>query len=195
MPRIGTIAVASLLVGSALAAIPAVAQQQPTAAEMMAAWAEAMAVGPEHEALAARTGTWTMTTTFWMDPSAPPQVEQGTAERTMALDGRVLEERVASQMMGAPFQGTGRMGYDNVTDSYWSTWTDTMSTGLIVMHGVYDADADVYVFEGESVDPLMGVMPMRVEVTIEDDKETNAFSIQGPGGESVPMMEIVYERQ
>ena len=32
-------------------------------------------------------------------------------------------------MMGMPFEGIGRTGYDNVTGKYWSTWIDNMSTG------------------------------------------------------------------
>ena len=31
----------------------------------------------------------------------------------------------------AAFTGVGRTGYDNVTGRYWSTWTDTMSTGVV----------------------------------------------------------------
>jgi len=61
--------------------------------------------------------------------------ETGTATRSMTLDGRVLVEDVSSSMMGSPFTGHGMMGYDNVTGKYWSTWNDSMSTGLMVSEG------------------------------------------------------------
>jgi hypothetical protein len=52
-------------------------------------------------------------------------MKAGTATREMALDGRVLMEELTSSMMG----------YDNVTGKYWSTWTDSMFTGLMVSEG------------------------------------------------------------
>lgn len=173
------------------------AAQQPSQEEMMAAWAEAMAVGEQHQAFADRAGTWAMTTTYQLDPNGPPIVERGMAERAVTMGGRVLEERVDGQMMGNAFHGLGRMGYDNVTGRYWSTWTDTTSTALIVLYGDYDAASNTYVFEGEATDPLMGPMTMRVETTIEGpDRDRSMFYIPVPGSEAdFQMMEIVYERQ
>ena len=43
-------------------------------------------------------------------------------------------------MMGTPFTGHGMTGYDNVTGKYWSTWTDSMSTGIMVSEGSCDAE-------------------------------------------------------
>ena len=194
MRKTMTALLAPVLAGVVLS-VPAAAQ--PTQEEMMAAWAEAMAVGEQHEAFADRAGTWAMTTTYQLDPNGPPVVEHGTAERSIAMGGRVLEERVDGQMMGTPFQGLGRLGYDNVTGRYWSTWTDTTSTALIVLYGDYDAESSTYTFEGEATDPLMGPMIMRVETTIEGpDRDRALFYIPVPGTEDdVQMMEIVYERQ
>ena len=70
---------------------------------------------------------------------APAMEETGTATRTMALGGRVLVEDVKSTMMGMPFTGHGMMGYDNVTGKYWSTWMDSMSTGMMMSEGTCDA--------------------------------------------------------
>ena len=194
MRRTMTALVAPVLAGVVLS-VPAAAQ--PTQEEMMAAWAEAMAVGEQHEAFADRAGSWAMTTTYQLDPAGPPVVEQGTAERIVAMGGRVLEERVDGQMMGQRFQGLGRMGYDNVTGRYWSTWTDTTSTALIVLYGDYDAATNTYVFEGEATDPLMGPMPIRVETIIEGpDGDRTLFYMSVPGmPDEMQMMEIVYERQ
>ena len=62
----------------------------------------------------------------------------------MGLDGRVLIEEVTSSMMGMPFTGHGMTGYDNVTGKYWSTWTDSMSTGLMVSEGTCDAQDNLH---------------------------------------------------
>ena len=65
----------------------------------------------------------------------------------MALDGRVMVEQFEGTMMGAPFKGHGMSGYDNVTGKYWSTWNDSMSTGLMVSTGTCDAQ-NACTFEG-----------------------------------------------
>ncbi len=181
----------------ALLAGPSAAQDQPTEAEMMAAWAEAMQIGPEHMALSARAGTWSTTTTYPAHPGSDEIVtEHGTAERVATLDGRVLEERLQGTIMGQPYAGIGRAGFDNVTGRYWSTWTDTMTTGLLVMYGDYDELTSTYTYEGVSIDPLMGEVPMRVEQVVESpDREIMRLSMQFPGQDMAEMMQVVYERQ
>lgn len=187
----------AVALGALLAAGPVAAQDMPTEAEMMAAWQGAMAVGPEHMALAARAGTWASTTTYPAQPGSDEMItEQGTVERTATLEGRVLEEQLAGMMMGQPYTGVGRTGYDNVTDRYWTTWTDTMSTGLIVMHGSYDDITSTYTYEGSTVDPLLGEVPMRIQQVIEGpDRESMRLFMEFPGQGMIQVMEVVYERQ
>lgn len=175
------------------------AQTSPEEAAMMEAWERAMTPGPQHAELAALAGTWAMTTTWWMAPDSPPQVSQGTAVRTMILEGRVLEERVSSpEMFGQPYEGLAHTGYDNVTGAYWGTWTDNMSTGVVLTSGRWDDAAGMFVFEGESSDPLTGGrVPMRIESRRMDgaDREVAVFFFPGPDGQMFKAMEIVYERQ
>ena len=71
----------------------------------------------------------------------------------MALDGRVMVEDMQSQMHGQPFTGHGMSGYDNVTGKYWSTWNDSMSTGLMVSEGTCD-DQGACTFNGSWNDPV-----------------------------------------
>ncbi|MEZ5670434.1 MAG: DUF1579 family protein [Alphaproteobacteria bacterium] len=195
MARVAMMTAAAVIAG--LSAVVPAAAQQPTEEEMMAAWQAAMAVGPQHEALAARVGTWAVTTTYAAMPGSDQMItEHGTAERTVALDGRVVEERFAGSMMGMPFTGEGRTGYDNVTGRYWTTWTDTMSTALIVLYGSYDEATATYTFEGTTVAPLMGDIPTRIERVIDGpDRETSVFYFQYPGMDEAEVMEIAYERQ
>jgi len=161
----------------------------------MEAWQKSMTPGPQHAALARAVGTYVMTVKNWPEPGAEPMVSEGTAERTMALGGRVLEEKVSATMMGQPFEGLGRTGYDNVTRKHWSTWTDTMSTGLIVMHGSL-ADDGSGSFEGESADPMTGRMTkMRIAMRREGELEVSDFFMPGPDGKEIKTMEITYRKK
>ena len=155
-----------------------------------------MQLGPQHEEMAALAGTWTVRTTMYMDPSAPPQTAEGTAVRTLILGGRVMEEVLTSNFGDQPYEGRGRSGYDNLTERFWSVWTDTMGTGLTVCYGNWNAAHDLFVMEGETPSPMTGGMtPMRIEARMDGaDREIDEFFMPGPDGTMIKTMEIVYER-
>ncbi len=164
---------------------------------MMQAWIEAMTPGPQHEAMAELVGSWSVTTTHWMQPGGEPQVSQGTAERSMIFDGRILEEQFHGEMDGMPFQGRATTGYDNITGRYWGTWIDSMSTGVTLLYGGIDEASGLWVMEGETPNPMTGgMMPMRIESRMDgDDRHVDEFYMPGPDGEMFRTMEMVYERQ
>ena len=155
-----------------------------------------MQTGPEHAEMAALAGTWKTTTRMWMDPTAPPTESQGTAVRTLILDGRAMEEVFSSSFMGQSYEGRGLTGYDNVTARYWGTWTDNMGTGVTVSYGGWNEARDTFIMEGESPNPMHGkLIPMRIESQMDGpDRETNLFFTPGPDGAMIKTMEIVYER-
>ena len=130
-----------------------------------------------------------------MEPGAKPMVSVGTAERAMTLGGRVLEEKVSMMVMGMPMEGLARVGFDNVKGSHWSTWTDNMSTGVMMMEGTWDDATGEGTMEGEVIDLVTG-KPMQVRMTskMEGEKEVSEF-FENRGGEWVRTMELVYERQ
>ena len=105
----------------------------------MEAYMKAGAPGEAHKALAQAVGTYDCKVKSWHAPGAPPTEDSGTATRKMALDGRVLIEDFSTSMMGMPFKGQGMHGYDNVTGKHWSTWVDSMSTGVMLSEGTCDA--------------------------------------------------------
>ena len=106
--------------------------------------------------------------------------EIGTATRKMALDGRVLIEEVYSTMMGTPFTGHGMTGFDNVTGKYWSTWTDSMSTGLMISEGTCDAQQNC-TFTGSWNDPIKKG-PVNSRMTSRwTSPTTEIFEMYGPG--------------
>ncbi|MFK7886648.1 MAG: DUF1579 family protein [Gammaproteobacteria bacterium] len=123
---------------------------------MMAAMQAAATPGEPHARLADSAGSFDAAMTIWTGPDSEPMHSTMTVERRMDLAGRVLVEDWTGSVMGAPFVGHSRTGYDNVTKRYWSTWTDNMSTGLLVMYGQWDTATETLQFEGKNVNPATG---------------------------------------
>jgi hypothetical protein len=112
------------------------------------------------------------------------------------MGGRVLHEKFQGNMMGTPFTGLSRSGYDNVTGKWWSTWTDSMSTGIMLSEGECDESHNC-TYIGTYNDPVKGgpVTNRYVIKTISPDEQH--FAMYGPGrdGNEVKMMEMVYTRR
>jgi hypothetical protein len=182
-------------------ALPALAQDAahemtPEQKAEMEAYTAAGTPGAAHAALAKMAGTYDIDVKSWHDPSGPPQVEKGTATRSMALDGRVMVEEVSSTMMGTPWTGHGMHGYDNVTGKHWSTWNDSMSTGLMVSEGTCDA-AGACTFTGSWNDPVTkGKINSRM-TTKWTSPTTEVFEMFVPGkdGKEFRMMELTYTKR
>jgi hypothetical protein len=181
--------------GQAPAEMPGEMEMSPEEAAMMKAFQESMTPGPQHQELAESAGTYDMTVKMWQDPSGEPETLTGTAERSMIMGGRVLEERVQAEFMGMPFTGEARTGYDNVTGTWWSTWIDNMSTGLARSTGKEKEDGTM-VFLGEAPHPMAGGMVKQKTVVshTEDGSEMNTM-YEERDGEWVKTMEIVYTRK
>jgi hypothetical protein len=193
----------SLLIATAvLLGAPALAQEgqhPPMTPEQMAemeAYMKAGTPGAPHQALAATAGSYALKIKSWHEPGGPAMEETGTATRKMMLDGRVLVEDVNSSMMGTPFTGHGMTGYDNVSGKYWSTWTDSMSTGVMVSEGTCDAQK-ACTFTGSWNDPIKKG-PVKARMTSRwTSPTTEIFEMYAPGkdGKEMKMMEITYTRK
>jgi Protein of unknown function (DUF1579) len=163
----------------------------------MDAYMKAGAPGAPHQALASTAGTYDLKIKSWHEPGGPAMEEPGTATRSMALDGRVLVEQVKSSMMGMPYTGHGMMGFDNVTGKYWSTWNDSMSTGIMVTEGTCDAQGKTCTFTGSWNDPIKKA-PVKARMTTRwTSPTTEIFEMYGPGkdGKEFRMMEITYTKK
>ncbi len=172
-------------------------EMTPEQAAMMEAYMKAGAPGPAHEALAATAGSYTLEITSWHEPGGPPMKEGGTAERSMILGGRVLVEEIDSTMMGMPFNGQGMTGFDNVTGKYWSTWMDSMSTGMMVSEGTCDAAGKNCTYHGSWNDPITkGPVQARI-VTVWKSPTVQHFEMYGPGpdGKEMKKMENLYTKK
>jgi hypothetical protein len=192
---------ALLMAAGALFALaaPGRAQQPEMTPEQkaeMEAYMKAGTPGAPHEAMAKTAGTYEVKAKSWDAPGAAAREESGTATRTMALDGRVLVEEFKGSMMGMPFTGHGMRGYDNVTGKYWTTWMDSMSTGLMVSEGTCDAK-NTCTFTGSWNDPVKKG-PVTARMTSRwTSPTTEVFEMHAPGrdGKEFKMMELTYTRK
>ena len=194
--------VLSLALACLLPAASATAQDDkappmtPEMKAMMEAFQKAGTPGSEHRQLATLAGTYDLTVKSWHAPDTPPTIDKGTATRRMILGDRVLVEEVSSQMMGQPFTGQGLHGFDNVTGKHWSTWNDSMSTGLMVSEGTCDASM-ACTYTGTYHDPV-SKKPVTSRMTTRwSDKSTEVFEMYAPGpdGKEAKMMEITYKKR
>ena len=168
----------------------------PEQQAMMEAYMKAGAPGEAHKALAAMAGNYDAKVKSWNAPGAPPEESTGTVTRSVALDGRVMVEVFNGSMMGMPFEGHGMSGYDNVTGKYWSTWNDSMSSGLMLSEGTCDAKGACS-FTGSWNDPVTKG-PVKSRMTTKWTSPTvQVFEMYAPGpdGKEARMMEITYTRR
>jgi hypothetical protein len=196
---------AGIAITTALILIPTLAltqegqeqpQMTPEQVAEMEAYMKAGTPGPPHAELAAGVGSYDLAITSWHEPGGPPMEETGTAVRTMELEGRVLVEKLSSSVMGMPFTGHGMTGFDNVTGKYWSTWTDSISTGIMVSEGSCDAEG-VCTYIGSWNDPITkGPHTVRL-ITRWTSPTTQFFEMYGPGkdGKEMKMMEMTYTKK
>lgn len=187
------------LIAAAAPAAAAEAQQEMTPEQkaQMEIWMKAMTPGVPHQQMAARTGTWQGTVTFWEKPGGPPQVNQGKSVRHMSLGGRVMVDEWTGMAMGMPFEGLGSTGYDNAAKRWWTTWSDNMGTGVMTANGQCDADSKKgCTFTNTGFDPITS-KEVKTRSTVSwpssEDERMEMFG-PGPDGKEFKMMEIVLKR-
>ncbi len=189
-------ALALLLAGPVAAQEAAGPKMTPEMQAMMEAFQKAGTPGAQHQQLASTAGTYDLSVKAWHAPGTEPTTDTGTATRKMILGNRVMVEEVNSQMMGQPYSGQGLHGFDNVTGKYWSTWSDSMSTGLMVSEGTCDAKL-ACTYTGTYHDPVTKQPQTSRMTTRWTDKSTEVFEMYGPGsdGKEAKMMEITYKKR
>jgi hypothetical protein len=152
--------------------------------------------GSEHQRLAKMAGDYDVVVRSWEKPDAPPMEEKGTVKRTMMLDGRILSEEFHGTMMGMPFDGHGMSGYDKASEKWWSTWNDTMSTGIMVSQGTCD-EKDSCTFNGSWFDAVKKA-PVNARMTTSwtsPSVEVFSMYVAGKDGKEAKMMEITYTKR
>ncbi len=97
--------------------------------------------------------------------------------------------------MGMPFEGRLMQGYNNLTQKYWSLWTDDQSTGYWISHGTETSPGHVE-FEGTATDVLTpNGRPVRMTTTNNSDGSyTMKMFDTTQEGEPYQSMELRYIR-
>jgi len=186
----------AVLAASAFAQENEMPQMTPEQMAEMEAYMKAGALGPQHTLMAKHVGTFDVAMKSWGDPAAPPMESKGVAIRTLHMGGRVMHEEFQGDMMGMPFSGLSRSGYDNVSGKWWSTWTDSMSTGIMVSEGECDESFNC-TYVGTYNDPIKDgpVTNRYVAKWTSPDKQQFAMYGTGRDGKEVKMMEMIYTRR
>lgn len=160
-------------------------------ADMMAAGTP----GPEHEAMAARAGRWTVEGHWWSAPGADPFPMDASANCETWLEGRYLLEKFYGEFGGMPFEGRLIQGYDNASEEWWCMWIESMATGSSYFRGTEIAPG-VVEYRGTAQDPITPAgRPVRMTVS---DNRDGGYTMRmydcRPGVDEFQSMELTYTR-
>jgi hypothetical protein len=163
---------------------------------MMEEYKKLATPGEPHKLLASLAGSWTTNSKEWMEPGKPPMESTGSVEMKTLLDDRFLYQDYTGNMMGQPYSGIGITGYDNLRKRYFTTWMDSMSTGMFTMEGTASADGKTITLKGQHPEPGGGKMSHRAVWKIVDSN-TQTFDMFGAhqDGKEMKMLEIKYSRK
>jgi len=151
--------------------------------------------GPEHKILAMEAGTWDATVEMFM-PGAPPMTSKGTETNTMGCGGLCLISDFKGEFGGMPFHGHGTSTWDPNKKKYVGTWIDSMSSGLSLSEGTYDAAAKKATSTMEGPDPTGKIVKSKTVVEYKDDNtRVMSMFMTGPDGKEVPTMKISYTKK
>jgi hypothetical protein len=145
--------------------------------------------GPEHEALKKLVGDWDCTI------SMAGMEMKGTATYKLGFGGFWLTERFNADFGGMKFEGRGTIGYDPARKHYVSTWVDSMSPTMIIMHGSMDKDGKIFTETGEG--PGMDGKLTKLK-TVAEYKDNDNFTFtmyQTADGKEQESFKISYTRK
>lgn len=148
---------------AAPAPVPAAAQDPEKAAPqgqddmkvMMEKAAKFTKPGPNHKQLERFLGKWKTETKPMMGGMAPKGAP-GEAEFTWLANGRWLQMKSKTSMMGMPFEIFSLLGYDNFKQSFVWTQVTTMDTAMLHAEGDMDPSGKALLMYGTIDEYLTG---------------------------------------
>jgi Protein of unknown function (DUF1579) len=173
----------------------------PDSAQMAAmtkAWMDFATPGAEHAWMAKQSGTWTCDSVKqWMDPAQPPTINKATEKISMGLNGLYQMTDFSTNMMGAPMQGHGILGFDKMKNKFVLSWIDNMGSGIVRMEGTYNEGKKMLSMAGKQSDPYTKAeTDMRQELTfIDDNSYTMSMYGAGHDGKEAKFMEGTFKRK
>jgi len=153
--------------------------------------------GPEHKIFQLDAGSWDATVETFMAPGAPPMVSKGVEINSVGCSGLCLISDFKGEMMpGQPFHGHGTTVWDAAKKKYVGSWTDSMSTGLMISESTYDAAKKTMTGWMDGPDMTGKVVKSKVvaEYKAADSRVFTMYQ-PGPDGKEAPMMKISYTRR
>ena len=154
--------------------------------------------GPEHKVLESLVGTFDASVKFYFPDPTKPTTSKGVMTRTMILGGNYLQESFTGEFFGAKFSGLGIIGYDANKKHYVTTWCDSMSTSMSIMHGSYDADKKTFTSVGEEIEPASKKKMKQRDVLkiINADEQTfEMFRLLEGTEKEFKIMDLTYTRR
>jgi hypothetical protein len=112
------------------------------------------------------------------------------------LGNRFVQEDFRGKFQGMAFHGIGTTGYDRARKQYFSTWIDSMGTGMMLSAGAIEEGGKRIVFKGTYADPVTGKEQHTRQVLTFEGKDKHLFEMfEEREGKEVKSMELVYSRQ
>ena len=148
--------------------------------------------GPDQQIFRDDAGTWDAK----VDSMMPPSTSKGTETNTLSCGGLCLVTDFKGEFGGMPFEGHGTTVYDPAKKKYVGSWTDSMSTGLMVSESTWDAKTKTMTGWMEGPDMEGKVTKMRSTVEYKADG-TRVFTMfmNGPDGKEMAGMKITYTKR
>ena len=167
-----------------------------TPEQMMQKMEMASKPGPQHSQLKPLVGKWRTTSKFWKAPGEKPEITRGSANHQWLYGKRFVKEDYKGTWHGQPFHGTGMIGYDNVKQQYISTWTDSMSTGIMTAEGEFDPSTNELEMNSSFSCPLTESERNARSITriINNNEHVLEMYDLDADGKEYKMMEIHYKR-
>ena len=114
----------------------------------------------------------------------------------MGCGGLCLITDFKGDFGGMPFHGHGTSTWDPAKKKYVGTWTDSMSAGLALSEGTYDAATKKATSTMEGPDATGKVTRSKTVVEYKDaNTRVMSMSTTGPDGKDVPTMKISYTKK
>lgn len=170
---------------------------QPSEQDAMELMKKAAEPGEGHKVLRTFDGKWNAKVWSLDCTSGSESTSEGTMVNTWVLGNRYLRQEFKGSFMEQPFEGIAYFGYDNLKKQYFSTWFDTMSTGIMLSTGKYDPATKTFTLNGTFTNPMTGQDEKAREVIkiIDDNKHVMEMWGASPtDGKDTKMMEITYTR-
>jgi hypothetical protein len=152
--------------------------------------------GPAHKELARLAGNYDTVSRFRFSPSDEPMESKGTARITTALDGRFLLEENTGTLLGQAHNGLRLIGYNNGTKQYEATWTYSLSTAIMTMHGTSKDNGKTIDWTASYTNEKGEKQTLFVSTrNMDDDRFVVELFGKTPDGKKWPTVETTYTRR